>query len=134
MVGGRISKFISETVKRILSFNTSSAEITSAGAILLMGLFISSMNMPKNMLEFQLPLIWQFEMMALGGVHLFSILYLTSNSSLRIWLSFISGLFWSYLTLSAFTCPDEGLLVVVGFVMSLSMWTGFIARSFRWAK
>lgn len=134
MVGGRISKFISETVKRILSFNTSSAEITSAGAILLMGLFISSMNMPKNMLEFQLPLIWQFEMMALGGVHLFSILYFTSNSSLRIWLSFISGLFWSYLTLSAFTCPDEGLLVVVGFAMSLSMWTGFIARSFRWAK
>jgi len=134
MVGGRIINFITETAKRILSFNTSSAEITSAGAILLMGLFISSMNMPKNMLEFQLPLIWQFEMIALGGVHLFSILYLTSNSSLRIWLSFISGLFWSYLTLSAFTCPDEGLLVVVGFAMSLSMWTGFIARSFRWAK
>ena len=134
MVGGRISKFISETAKRILSFNTSSAEITSAGAILLTGLFLHDMNIPKNMFEFQLPLIWQFEMIALGSVHLFSILYFTSNSSLRIWLSFISGLFWSYLTLSAFTCPDEGMLVVVGFAMSLSMWTGFIARSFRWAK
>ena len=134
MVGGRINKFITETAKRILSFNTSSAEITSAGAILLMGLFMDSMDIPKNMFEFQLPLIWQFEMIALGGVHLFSILYFTSNSSLRVWLSFISGLFWSYLTLSAFTCPDEGLLVVIGFAMSLSMWTGFIARSFRWAK
>ena len=134
MVGGRIIKFITETAKRILSFNTSSAEITSAGAILLMGLFLHDMNIPKNMFEFQLPLIWQFEMIALGGVHLFSILYFTSNSSLRVWLSFISGLFWSYLTLSAFTCPDEGLLVVIGFAMSLSMWTGFIARSFRWAK
>ena len=134
MVGGRIIKFITETAKRILSFNTSSAEITSAGAILLMGLFLHDMNIPKNMFEFQLPIIWQFEMIALGSVHLFSILYFTSNSSLRVWLSFISGLFWSYLTLSAFTCPDEGLLVVIGFAMSLSMWTGFIARSFRWAK
>ena len=133
MFGGPI-KFVLDTVKRILSFNTSSAEITSAGAILLIGLFLNQLDIPKNMLEFQLPLIWQFEMIALGGVHLFALLYISSNSTLRIWLSFISGLFWSYLTLSAFTCPDEGILTVLAFIMALSMWTGFIARSFRWAK
>ena len=133
MFGGSI-KFVLDTIKRILSFNTSSAEITSAGAILLIGLFINQLDIPKNMLEFQLPLIWQLELITLGGVHLFALLYISSNSTLRIWLSFISGLFWSYLTLSAFTCPDEGILTVLAFIMALSMWTGFIARSFRWAK
>ena len=134
MFGGPVTKFMSETLKRILSFNTSSAEITSAGAILLIGLFLNTLDIPRNMLEFQLPVIWQIEMITLGSVHLFALLYISSNSTLRIWLSFISGLFWSYLTLSAFTCPDEGILTVLSFIMALSMWTGFIARSFRWAK
>jgi hypothetical protein len=133
MFGGRLTHFLSETAKRILSFNTSSAEITSAGACILIGLFLGHLGMPANMLEFQLNLIWQFELVALGGIHLFTILYFSSNSSLRIWLSFISGLFWSYLMLSAFA-HDESMTVLLSFIMALSMWTGFIARSFRWGK
>ena len=133
MLGRRLSKFFTEMTKRILSFNTSSAEIASAGACLLIGIFIDQVGMPLNMLEFQLPIIWKLELIFLGIVHLFCVLYLSSNSSLRIWLSFTSGLFWVYLMLSLFDSGDS-IASVMAFIMALSMWTGFIARSFRWAK
>ena len=133
MIGRRLLKFVTETAKRILSFNTSSAEIASAGACLLIGIFIDQVGMPLNMLEFQLPIIWRFELISLGIIHLFCVLYISSNSTLRIWLSFASGLFWVYLMLSLFDSGDS-IASVMAFIMALSMWTGFIARSFRWAK
>ena len=134
MFGRLIMKYFTKSMIRIMSLNSTSAEIISATTLLFFGIFFTQLSMPKNMLEFQLPIIWQFELLALGVAHFISILILKNSTPLRIWLSFISGLFWLYLGLSAFSCPGEEMLSIISLVMSLSLWTGFVARSLKWRK
>ena len=134
MFGRLIMKYFTKSMIRIMSLNSTSAEIISATTLLFFGIFFTQLSMPKNMLDFQLHIIWQFELLALGVAHFSSILILKNSTPLRIWLSFISGLFWLYLGLSAFACPGEEMLSIVSLVMSLSLWTGFVARSLKWRK
>lgn len=117
-------------IKKFLSLDTSILEIWGSVAIMLLAVYSIIDPLPQNMLDFQLSILWIFEMLVFGVIGVWTVFY-KPKTFLRTWVTFLGSLFWFYYAISV-VGDQQALSVIVSSLMSLSLAVAFLQRSAKW--